>query len=226
MSGKTLVIGDTHGCFDELQALLDTVPLTADDRIIHIGDMIDRGPHPEAVTDFFMSTPQATSIMGNREDKHIRAYDGELSYEGAREMTRQQFSSPEAYATAVEYMRTLPLYIDLPEATLVHGYFEPGVPLAQQQRNVLLGHTDGDLHLEAQGFVPFYEHYAGEKPLVFGHREYPFLQYQRRAYAIDTRCVYGGTLTGLLLPDFKIYGIPAREDHWMTLQARFPHIPG
>ncbi|MEM6527533.1 MAG: metallophosphoesterase, partial [Chloroflexota bacterium] len=81
MSSKTLVIGDIHGCYDELQALLDTVPLTADDRIVHIGDMIDRGPYPEQVVDFFVKTPQATSIMGNREDKHIRAYDGELSYD-------------------------------------------------------------------------------------------------------------------------------------------------
>jgi serine/threonine protein phosphatase 1 len=43
---QTLVIGDIHGCYDELQSLLDKVGLTDTDAIISIGDCIDRGPEP------------------------------------------------------------------------------------------------------------------------------------------------------------------------------------
>lgn len=221
---RTLVIGDVHGCYDELRALLDIVPLTSDDHIIHIGDLVDRGPYPAQVVAFFRDTPNATSILGNRDDKHIRAFDGELDYDGTRTITREQFGDQDRYAAAVAYMRTLPLYIDLPDALLVHGYYEPGIAIAEQNRDVLLGHPKGEQRLLDNGYDPWYEYYDGEKPILFGHRDYPFLHYERRAYAIDTRCVYGGTLTGLLLPDFVFYAVPARDDHWQTLSTRYAHL--
>lgn len=225
-SRQTLVIGDIHGCYDEFQQLLDTVPLASDDRIVHIGDMIDRGPRPAAVVDFFMMhAPNTLTLMGNREDKHVRAFDGALGYATSREITRRQFGDAERYAEAVAFMRTLPLYLELPEAILIHGYFEPGVPAAQQHRDVLLGHLNGESYLQAAGYWHWYAHYNGDKPLIFGHREYPFLSYANRAYAIDTRCVYGGALTGLLLPDFRVYSVPARADHWSAVRARYANVP-
>lgn len=221
---RTFVIGDIHGCYDELRALLGMVSLTSDDQIIHIGDLVDRGPNPAAVVDFFRQTPNATSILGNRDDKHVRAYDGELDYNGTRTVTKQQFGDDARYAEAVAYMRTLPLYIELPEALLVHGYYEPGIPIEQQKRDVLLGHPEGETLLLQNDYDPWYEYYDGGKPIVFGHRDYPFLHYHRRAYAIDTRCVYGGTLTGLLLPDFTFYAVPARDDHWQTVSTRYAYL--
>jgi serine/threonine protein phosphatase 1 len=215
---KTLVIGDIHGCYDELQALLDRVPLTSEDQIIHIGDLMDRGPHPEAVVTFFRETPNAHSIMGNRDDRHVRAYDGDLDYTYSRAITRQyQFSSEADYIEAIEYLRDLPLYMDLPDALLVHGYYEPGIPIEDQDRNVLLGHPPGERRVGPD----WYQSYDGEKPLLIGHREYPFFRYQQKVYALDTRCVYGGMLTGVLLPDFTAYHVPARTDHWAALLAKY-----
>ncbi len=220
MSNRVFVIGDVHGCYDELQALLDIAPLTADDQIVHIGDLVDRGPNPAAVVDFFRETPNATSLLGNRDDKHIRSHDGEIDYSEVRNITRAQFEDPVRYAAAVDYMRTLPLYIETDDAVLVHGYYEPGLPPAAQRRDVLLGHDSGADRLPPR----WYAYYDGEKPLVFGHRDYPFLHYKRQAYAIDTRCVYGGTLTGLLLPDFVTYSVPARRDYWQDVRVRYAHI--
>lgn len=222
--GKTLVVGDLHGCYDEFQQLLDAVPLTADDTIVHIGDLVDRGPYPAKIVDFFMETPNATSLLGNRDDKHIRAYDGELSYQGARNVTRAQFDDQDHYAAAVDYMRTLPLTLETDEALLIHGYYEAGVPLAKQRRDVLLGHGTGENRLVKKGCDPWYLHYDGEKPVVFGHRDYPFLHFERTAYAIDTRCVYGGALTGLLLPNWTLYSVPARQDHWQRTRIRYAHL--
>lgn len=217
---KTFVIGDIHGCYGELRALLDAVPLTADDTIIHLGDLFDRGPAPQQVFEFVRDTPNMRGIMGNRDEKHIRAYDGgDATYTGSRHVTRyDQFEDDDIYAEAVEYLRTLPLYIDLPDALLVHGYYEPGVALAHQDRNVLLGHARGEAILDDPQW--FYR-YDGDKPLLIGHREYPFLHLNRRVYALDTRCVYGGTLTGLLLPDFTLHSVPAFRDYYTDYRRKY-----
>ncbi len=224
MSQRTLVIGDIHGCYDELQALLDKVGPTADDSIIHIGDMIDRGPNPADVIAFFRQTPNARSLMGNREDKHIRTVDGTMAYNPTLDVTRRQFGDDALYHEAVDFMRTLPLYIELADALLIHGYYEPGLPPQYQDRDVLLGHPEGEVRLADGDHDPWYAHYDYDKPVVFGHRDYPFLNYRNRAYAIDTRCVYGGSLTGLLLPGFTVYSVPARDDHWLALQQRYADV--
>jgi Icc-related predicted phosphoesterase len=41
--GRTIVIGDIHGCFDELTDLLNLVKLQRDDRVVAVGDLIVRG---------------------------------------------------------------------------------------------------------------------------------------------------------------------------------------
>jgi serine/threonine protein phosphatase 1 len=225
---KTLVIGDIHGCYDELQALLDGVGLSSTDQIIHIGDLVDRGPAPQQVIEFFRKTPNALSLRGNRDDKHIQAYEGKIAYERSRAITRyHQFADDDCYAEMIGYLRTLPLYLELPEIILAHAYVMPGVPLAEQDPAVLMGHSDGEAALKRNGYgngSTWYTHYDGEKPLAVGHRQYPFLHYQRKVYALDTRCVYGGTLTGLLLPDFVLYSVPARANYWELLVGRYPEL--
>lgn len=67
---QTLVIGDIHGCYDELQSLLDKAGLTDEDAIVSVGDCVDRGPGTPAVLRFFQEKPNAKLIMGNHERKH------------------------------------------------------------------------------------------------------------------------------------------------------------
>lgn len=75
---KTLAIGDIHGCYAELQDLLEEAELTHGDRIIALGDIVDRGPETPEVLDFFHTHLGASSLMGNHERKHIRSLRGEL----------------------------------------------------------------------------------------------------------------------------------------------------
>jgi serine/threonine protein phosphatase 1 len=223
MTGRALVIGDIHGCWDELQELLDSVPLTSADRIIHIGDLMDRGPYPQQVVEFFRYTPNALSLMGNRDHKHINAYDDGGEYSGSRAVTRyEQFSHDHAYSEAVDYLRTLPDRLELPWAYLVHGYYQAGVAFHNQQSEVVLGHPEGEAVLDADGgFDNWWTRYDGDKPLLMGHREYPFFDYEECVYALDTRCVYGGALTGLLLPDFEVFSVPARQNYYASYAARY-----
>ena len=44
MAGRTIVIGDIHGCYDELVALLDRLAFAPADRVVAVGDLIVKGP--------------------------------------------------------------------------------------------------------------------------------------------------------------------------------------
>ncbi len=122
-------------------------------------------------------------------------------------------------------MNTLPLYLDLPEALVVHGYFEPGLPLSQQRSTVLCGTMGGDKHLRTAYDRPWYELYDGEKPLLVGHHNYsgtdqPFV-YRDRVFGLDMDCVTGKALTGLLLPSFRFVSVPSRANHWAQVRQRY-----
>ncbi len=75
---KTLLIGDIHGCYTELLDLVEQAGLSGDDRIIALGDIVDRGPDTPQVLEFFRSRPKSLLLMGNHERKHIRWSRGVL----------------------------------------------------------------------------------------------------------------------------------------------------
>lgn len=220
---KQLIVGDIHGCFVELQELLDKAGLGDNDEIIALGDIVDRGPDSPRVLDWFKETPQARSLMGNHERKHVRSFRGEILPALSQVITREQLGA--AYAGAIEFMQTLPRCLELTDALLVHGFFEPDVPLEQQRDTVVIGTLSGEKHLTQTYPRPWYELYRGEKRLIVGHRDYlgtgePFI-YQDRVFGLDTGCYHGGSLTGLLLPNFRIVSVPSRQDYWTALKSKY-----
>jgi len=220
---NTFVIGDIHGCFTELQELLDKSGILDDDLIIALGDIVDRGPDSAQVLDFFSNNPSRLSLMGNHERKHVRGARHEVRLALSQIISREEFGA--SYQQALERMGNLPLFLDLPEAVLVHGYLEPGIHLEQQRDTVLCGTMSGDHYLRNQYEQPWYALYDGEKPLIVGHHDHlrngqPFI-FQDRVFCLDTSCVHGGTLTGLLLPEFKIVSVPSRRDYWREAQKKY-----
>lgn len=221
---KRLIIGDIHGCFIELQELLDKAGLGAEDEIIALGDVVDRGPDSPRVLQFFQTNLNARSLMGNHERKHIRSFRGEIPPALSQIISRQQFG--EAYPQAIEFMQTFLRSIELPEALLVHGFFEPDVPLEHQRDTVLVGTLSGEKYLKKTYTCPWFELYRGEKSLIVGHQDFlgtgePF-NYQDRVFGLDTGCYHGGTLTGLLLPSFQIVSVRSRKDYWSELRGAHP----
>lgn len=82
---RTFVIGDLHGCVDELNVLLETIAPSADDAICFLGDYIDRGPSPKGVIDRLLRLrqegPHCTFLKGNHEDMFL-AYLGYPGHHG------------------------------------------------------------------------------------------------------------------------------------------------
>jgi len=222
---QILVVGDIHGCYVELLALLEKAGLGQDDIVIALGDFIDRGSETPQVLNYFQNTPYARAMMGNHERKHVRAARGELALALSQRISCLQLG--DAYAEAVAWMGTLPLYIEAAEAILVHGYLEPEVPLVDQHPSVLCGTMGGERFLRERYDRPWYEHYDGEKAVVVGHHNYtgtdqPFV-YRDKVFGLDTSCVHGLALTGLLLPSFRILSVPSRGDLWAHVrETRLP----
>jgi serine/threonine protein phosphatase 1 len=220
---QTLVIGDIHGCYVELQALLEKADLSDDDLIIGLGDIVDRGPETPQVLDFFRNTPKTRALMGNHERKHVRAARGEIKLAISQQISRQQLG--DGYPEAVLWMESMPLFIELPEALLVHGYLELGVPLEEQKPTVLCGTMGGEKILRERYDRPWYELYKGEKPIIVGHHNYtdtdqPFV-HRDKIFGLDTSCVNGKSLTGLLLPSFRIVSVPSRGNLWAQIRRSY-----
>ncbi len=220
----TLIIGDIHGCHVELQALLDIAAVPDDVQLVSLGDMVDRGPHSLEVLTVFRDRFGAQAVCGNHERKHLRAARGELRPALSQRITRRQLGE-EGYATALAFMDTLPLHLDLGEVVAVHGFWEPGVPLEEQNPMVLAGTMGGERLLLERWGSEWYKHYDGDKPLVVGHHNYlgsgAPLVWRDRVFGLDTSCVHGMRLTGLVLPEFRLVSVPARQNHWAVTKQLY-----
>ncbi|MBI5032604.1 MAG: metallophosphoesterase [Chloroflexi bacterium] len=220
---QRLVIGDIHGCWIEFQELLDQAGLSEGDKIIALGDFVDRGPDSPRVLDFFQREPNAYAIQGNHERKHIRSVRGEVKAALSQRITRQQLGDD--YAKALTFFESLPLYLEFPEANLVHGYWEPGLAIEQQRATVLAGTMGSEKHLRENYDRPWYELYDGDIPIIVGHHDYarnrqPFV-YRDRVFGIDTSCCHGGVLTAIMLPDFRFVSVPSRADYWRAMRNAY-----
>ncbi len=209
---RQVVIGDVHGCYTQLMDLLAKVGVNSDDEIILLGDMVDRGPDSPGCLDF---AKRNKAIMGNHGYKHIRFRKGILkSLSRSQIGARQQYLDRGLdYNAAVDYMETLPFYMDLPSALLVHAGLWYGLPLDRQDPRVLVGgmsqrHICG---INPHTGYPFWCKYYPKdaKPILFGHLTiHGLVSRQENIFPLDTGCCAGGKLTALTLPDFTLYQVP------------------
>ena len=133
---KTYIIGDIHGCYDEFIELSNRIGITADDLVISLGDIVDRGNKSLELYEHFKSNANTVVLMGNHERKHLR---GILSY--SQEIGKVQFG--EKYDEFKNWVKTLPYYYETEEAIIVHAFFEHDVVLQNQKEEVLAGTTSG-----------------------------------------------------------------------------------
>ncbi len=209
-----LIIGDIHGCYAELLELLAVAGVRDDEAVVSVGDLVDRGPEPGAVVDFFRQRPGAIAIMGNHERKHVR---GVLSY--SQQVTRAQLG--ERYADDVAWMANLPYHLETADARVVHWGLYPGVALADVPEDVRAGTTSGEAKLrERYGDRPWFEHYTDATPVAFGHAVIgpEPLVIDDRIFGLDTGACHGLALTGVRLPERRVFSVPARADHWATVK--------
>lgn len=211
---RSFIIGDIHGCYDELLELIAQMGVTANDRLISLGDLVDRGNQSKAVYEYFKNRPNSLVLMGNHERKHQRKI---LSY--AQEIVKIQFGA--AYETFLSWLDDLPYYYETEEAIIVHAFYEHDIVPEQQRQEVLCGATSGDRYLqqkypEGKSWTDFY---TGEKPIIYGHQVVGDLpKIYNNTYGIDTGTCHGGYLTAIELPGFVLHQVRAKKDYWKEEQ--------
>lgn len=208
--GRTIVIGDIHGCFDELTDLLELCKLQADDRVVAVGDLIVKGAKNREVLDLFIDDERFSSVIGNH-DRALRQYwRGEpirLTREQKKTCAELEYKR-ERYA---KYLRALPYFIDLRSHLVVHAGVRPGVQLKHQMASDFTELRTMGANPSRRKGVPWYKVYRGRKTVLFGH--WPAKEPRRaaRAIGLDTGCVYGGHLSAFILEANQLLSVPARR---------------
>lgn len=197
--GSLYVIGDIHGCLTPLQRLLDKIAPGPDDKLVFIGDYIDRGPQSREVVEFARGLPgPSTFLIGNHEKMLLDYLDGKhrslYLVNGGEETLRSYGEPPVIPEPHLAFFKALRSYYDTPDFLIVHAGIRPMVPLDRQTLN--------DLVWIRHEFFQFVGRF--EKPVVFGHTPMREVLMREDRIGIDTGCVYGGKLTCLKLPDRQV----------------------
>ncbi len=135
MNGRLIAIGDIHGCHAEFAELLDRLSLARDDRIILLGDLINRGPDSLKVLDLARNT-KALALLGNHELRLLnyrRTKDRNYLKEND-DVTFAQLR-PEDWT----YIESMLVTYEVPElnTVFVHGGFLPSEPWQKQPASVV-----------------------------------------------------------------------------------------
>ncbi|MBD0370200.1 MAG: metallophosphoesterase [Pyrinomonadaceae bacterium] len=129
--GRTVVVGDIHGCYDELLDLLEKISFGSDDRLVSVGDLIVKGEKNREVLELFISDKRFSAVLGNHDRKMLRHWKGKrVSLKKAHEDAIAELETGrEKYAS---YLDSLPLVIELDNHLVVHAGVRPGVAIGEQ----------------------------------------------------------------------------------------------
>jgi serine/threonine protein phosphatase 1 len=216
---RSYVVGDIHGCLDELATLIEALPMELNDRLVFLGDYIDRGPDSKGVVSYLLELRQAGKqqivfLKGNHEDMLLSfiglpgLYGDMFLYNGGRAtLTSYGISSPSASVEEVrarippahfDFFTTLETYYVMGSFLCVHAGIHPGKPLEAQ--------SEAELLWIRNEFIQNVHHLP--YTVLFGHTP------QRAVFfnlpykiGLDTALVYGNKLTCLEVSERVLFQI-------------------
>jgi hypothetical protein len=210
MASRTIVVGDIHGCYDELMELLEEANFGRKDRLISVGDLLAKGPKSRETIELFMDDDRFTTVIGNHDLALRRRWSGEdVELKPAQRETHKELKGEKD--KYLHYLNTLPFVIDLDTHLVIHAGLRPNVELHSQ--------TTGDLtrirtlgpDRESDEGTPWYHVYNGEKTVLFGHWPHKEPRRGPKAIGLDTGCVYGYTLTAYIIETDEFVSVQAKK---------------
>jgi protein phosphatase len=230
------VIGDVHGCADELESLLARLgyaPGAADGawrhaggrRAVFVGDLVDRGPRIVDTLRLAMDMADAGSafvVPGNHDDKLLRKLQGRtVQVAHGLELTLAELAhAPPEFARRVRaFLEALPSHLVLDGGALVVSH--AGLPRAlhgRESRHVrdraLFGETTGVPGADGLPMrIDWAAEYRGRALVAFGHTPVLAPRWKHETVDLDTGCVFGGALTALRWPERELVAEPARRQY-------------
>lgn len=233
---RTILIGDVHGCLEELKALLDKLNYSPRDRLIFLGDLVDKGPDPAGTLRFIRSL-NVEGVVGNHDEKHVRwrKHEKRRMETGKKNpmslSARQQEENKAFSEDDLTWIKSLPLFIRMEEAgtrwVFVHGGLQSGKCVEDQDPNRVirlryLNEDDDPVLLDKDGNPPegsffWTERWKGPESIVYGHVVHSLESPRLDTFpggmclGIDTGCCHGGMLTAFVLPSREIVQVQAQR---------------
>jgi serine/threonine protein phosphatase 1 len=167
-SQRRIVIGDVHGHYKGLMKLIEAIAPTSDDQVYFLGDLIDRGPDSSQVVDFVKSN-NYQCLLGNHEQMLLNILTGEnistpamqAWLYGGGQATIASYKDAYIPDEHLEWLQSLPLYLDLGNIWLTHAGVDPELSLTQQTADQCCWIRD-EFHS-----IPY--PYFSDKLIIIGH---------------------------------------------------------
>lgn len=231
------VIGDIHGCFDELQELLGKLGYNQkNNKLIHterripvfLGDLTDRGPSSIKVIDFVydlvVNQKAAKYVPGNHCNKLYRFFLGNnVQLKHGIETTVAEYAQlPKTKQSRIrnQFMslyEQAPLYLELPDvqAIVAHaGIKESFIGRYDKEVKtfVLYGDITGQTDETGRPIrKDWAKQYSGSRWIVYGHTPVFEPRKINKTINIDTGCVFGNQLTAFRLPEEVTLSVPSKQ---------------
>ncbi|MBD2435303.1 metallophosphoesterase family protein [Nostoc sp. FACHB-110] len=225
-SQRRIVIGDVHGHYEGLMTLLEAIAPTSADQIYFLGDLIDRGPHSCHVVNFVQQN-NYSCLLGNHEQMLLSIFTQNnvpaqalqaWLYSGGQ-ATLSSYEQSTIRQDHIEWLETLPTYLDLGDIWLTHAGLDPALPIAEQTAEQFCWIRD-EFHSIEKPYFP-------NKLIIVGHTitftlpgVTPGKLAQGRGWlGIDTGAYHprSGWLTGLDITNKLIYQVNVFQNSLRTL---------
>lgn len=248
------IIGDVHGCAEELIALLgrlgyrltlhgegatrrvDIASVPPGRRVAFVGDLVDRGPASPDVVRIVMTLVRsglAIAVPGNHDVKLLRWLDGRnvKANHGLDRTIAQLATEPDAFKAEVHaFLDGLVshAWLDGGELVVAHAGIKEemiGRAAGAVREFCLYGERSGEVdHLGLSVRYHWAAEYEGQPAIVYGHTPVPEPEWVNNTLCIDTGCCFGGKLTALRWPERETVSVDARATYFPSLRP-FGHPP-
>jgi protein phosphatase len=232
-NGPFDIIGDVHGCFDELKLLLEKLGYGVEGYVvkspegrkaIFLGDYTDRGPKSIEVLKLVMSMAKdgnAICILGNHDEKLLRHLHGKnlkIGFDRAKVVEQLELEPKEFIDSLTSFLNGLSSYYFMDDYRLVvaHAGLKEEYIVKDDGSGrgfALYGETMGEM--DDEGFpvrlLDWTLDYKGQSLVVYGHIAKEEVNAVNNTLGIDTGCAFGGRLTAYRYPEGEIVGVKALE---------------
>jgi protein phosphatase len=237
------IIGDVHGCFDELKELLERLGYSINGetaippegrKAVFVGDLVDRGPKVVQVLRLAMKMVEqgtAFCVPGNHDVKLMRKLKGrdvQITH-GLAESLAQLESEPDEFKNQVAtFLNSLVSHYVFDDGRLVVAHAGlreelQGRGSAKVRDFALYGETTGETdEFGLPGRYNWAADYRGKAMVVYGHTPVPEPEWLNRTINIDTGCVFGGSLTAFRYPEKELVSLPARRVYYQPAKPLRP----
>lgn len=190
--------------------MIRTLDLSKKDRVIMLGDLINRGPDSIGVVQL-VREHKFECLMGNHEHEYLNHY---------REIPVFKKLHDKMPGKLHDWIAERPLWIESDTFLAVHAGLFPGKHPSETPEQIVLNirtvrpENGFESELSNPTNKPWYEYYTGKKPVFYGHWARQGLTIRPPTYGLDSGCVYGRALSAFILESQKLVQIPAKEQYY------------